>query len=97
MVELAVPVTEDLATELEAVGDRLPEILELGWQQWQAREGTPSVQRLRQLLARHDLLAELEPAILDRQAGDLGPERLSPLKIEGRPVSEWIVEERNRW
>jgi hypothetical protein len=97
MVEVSVPVPEALAKELEQVRDRLPEILELGLRQLAVQEQPVSVQDLRQILAQQGLLAELEPLSPEDADVAVASERLSPLQIEGRPVSELIVEERNRW
>jgi len=97
MVEFTIPVSEQLAIQLQAVGDRLPEVLELGLRHWQADQKTTAVQRLRQMLAQHGLLAEVKPMAAALSAAPLDSERLSPLVIEGRPVSELILEERDRW
>ncbi len=97
MVEFTIPVSEQLAAQLRAVGDRLPEILELGLRRWQAGPEPDAVQRLRRMLARHGLLAEWEPTTTERYVAQPDSERLSPLGMEGRPPSELIVEERNRW
>jgi hypothetical protein len=95
MVEVRVPVPDALAKQLEQVRDRLPEILELGLRQLEVQEQPVSGQDLRRILAQKGLLAELEPGTAED--ADLAAERVSPLEIEGRPVSELIVEERNRW
>ena len=95
MVEVKVPVPEALAKELEQVRDRLPEILELGLRQLEVQEQPVSVNDLRRILAQKGLLADLEPG--SPKDANVVSERLSPLEIEGRPVSELIVEERNRW
>ena len=97
MVEVTIPIPEELATELEQLRDRLPEILELGLRQLDIREQPVSVKDLRRILAQQGLLAESEQIRTDHHAVDAAAERLSPLHIEGRPVSELIVEERNRW
>jgi hypothetical protein len=95
MVEVKVPVPDALAKELEQVRDRLPEILELGLRQLEVQEQPVSRQALRRILAEEGLLAEPKPG--SPEDADLAADRLSPLEIEGRPVSELIVEERNRW
>ena len=97
MVEVRVAIPDALAKELEQVRDRLPEILELGLRQLAVQEQPVSVRDLRQILAQQGLLAELESLSPEEADVAAGPERLSPLQIEGRPVSELIVEERNRW
>lgn len=95
MVEVRVPVPDALAEELEQVRDRLPELLELGLRQLTAHEQPVCENDLRRILAQQGLLAELEQRT--PKDADLAAERLSPLEIEGRPVSELIIEERNRW
>ena len=96
MVELAIPASEQLALRLQAVGDRLPDVLELGLRYWQTEQEATAVQRLRQMLAQHGLLAELEPTVADPSAAHPRSERLPPLAVEGRPASELILEERDR-
>lgn len=60
-----------------------------------SRTGTPR-QRVQQALADAGLLATLDPAMIG--PGILrASQRLSPLKIGGKPVSQVIVEERDRW
>ena len=54
-------------------------------------------QRVQQALTNAGLLATLNPATVERYASRAGQQRLSPLKIGGKPVSEIIVEERSRW
>ena len=54
-------------------------------------------QRVQQALANASLLATLDPATVKRYTPLAETERLSPLKIGGKPISEIIVEERNRW
>lgn len=53
-------------------------------------------QRVQQALADAGLLATLAPAMLEQSIPRAG-QRLSPLKIGGKPVSKVIVEERDRW
>jgi len=54
-------------------------------------------QQVQLALANAGMLATLDPATVKRYAPPKRPERLSPLKIGGKPVSEIIVEERSRW
>jgi antitoxin component of MazEF toxin-antitoxin module len=56
-----------------------------------------SRQQVQQALANAGLLATLDPATVRRYAPLAKQQRLSPLKIGGKPVSEIIVEERGRW
>lgn len=54
-------------------------------------------QRVQQALANAGLLATLDPTTIERYASRAERPRLSPLKVGGKPASEIIVEERNRW
>ena len=60
-----------------------------------SRTSTPR-QRVQQALADAGLLATLDPAMLRQDIPRAG-QRLSPLEIGGKPVSQVIVEERDRW
>jgi antitoxin component of MazEF toxin-antitoxin module len=53
--------------------------------------------QVQQALENAGLLAPLDPEIVKQYVPRAGQQRLSPLKIGGKPVSEIIVEERGRW
>lgn len=52
-------------------------------------------ERVRQRLANAGLLAKVDPKLVDKYAPKC-KERLSPLSMEGKPLSQIVIEERER-
>jgi hypothetical protein len=89
-------VPNDLAQRLLPLQEHLPEIIEMGLQQWQSQEQdqahlTPR-QRVERLWATHKLTTSLPPATIQRYA--TSSQRQSPLRTEGKPASQIIIDQR---
>jgi len=92
MYTMQLELQDELAEKLAPYHDQLPELLELGLQQWLER------QRQERLVLREDLLKVLaasDKVTLPRPfAGEKPYERSTPVPITGKPVSEIVIEQR---
>jgi len=99
MVTIPVKVSKELAERLAPLQDHLPQIIELGLRYWKDAEQariTPR-QQVEHILAEVGLLVTLDPEMVRRYTSRAARRRVSPLRIGGKPTSEIIIEERNRW
>lgn len=91
-IQLEIP--DELAEKLGPYRDRLPELLELGLQEWLELE------RQESLALREDLLLALAASgkvTPPKPYTDERPyERRTPVPITGKPVSEIMIEQRGR-
>ncbi|MBD3256732.1 MAG: hypothetical protein GF383_16680 [Candidatus Lokiarchaeota archaeon] len=89
-------VPQDLARRLLPFQDHLPEIIELGLEHWRSQEQEPAHltprQRVENLWAAHGLTTSLHPATIQRYAEP--SKRQPPLRTEGKPASQIIIDQR---
>jgi hypothetical protein len=98
---IQIQVSSELARRLRPYQRELPHILEWGLRRVEREteaESAPLPTRADVLAALRStgILVELDPAIAARyRAGSDQPER-TPVRVKGKPLSEMIIEERDR-
>jgi hypothetical protein len=94
MITIPVQLSDDLARRVQALRDRLPEIIELGLRQMEAdKEAAGSYSQAKQEVL--DALASTGMVTLPRApAGRKSRVRHTPIVAGGRPASELIIAER---
>lgn len=81
----------------------LPRILEWGLRHVERETGasSPALPSRAEVLAAMrstGIVVELDPVIAERYRAGLGKQRRTPVQVEGKPLSEMIIEERDqRW
>jgi hypothetical protein len=91
IVQIEIP--DELAEKLAPYQGNLSELLEIGLKERQARENQEQLaltQRIRQALADSGLVR-----VPQTYSGDKPYERHTPVEIEGEPVSEIVIRQRD--
>ena len=95
-IEIRVEVPEEMARRLDRPRMEIIRILELGLQQYEAAKKPPRA-RVIEALRGTGLITQLGSDILQRYGTDETHQRQPPLQAEGKPASQLIIEERDRW
>ncbi len=97
---IQIPVSAELAQRLRPYQSELPRILEWGLRhvERETETGLPSPTRADVLAALRStgILVELDPAIAARYRAGSDQQGRIPVRVEGKPLSEMIIEERDR-
>jgi hypothetical protein len=95
---IQIPVSPELAQRLRPYQSELPRILEWGLRHVEVEtEAEPAPTRSDVLAALRStgILVELDPVIAARYRAGLDQQRRIPVQVEGKPLSEMIIEERD--
>ena len=98
---IQIQVPSELARRLRPYQRELPRILEWGLRrvERETEAGAPSSPTRTDVLAAlrsTGILVELDPAIAARYRGGSNQQARIPVRVEGKPLSEMIIEERDR-
>jgi len=98
---IQIQVSSELARRLLPYRSELPRILEWGLCHIEREtevEPPPHPTRQAVLAALHStgILVELDPAIAARYRAGSGQRQRTPVRVKGKPLSEMIIEERDR-
>lgn len=99
METIQIEVSSELARRLRPYQRELPRILEWGLRHVEVKTETePAPTRADVLAALRStgILVELDPAIAARYRAGLDQQGHIPVQVEGKPLSEMIIEERDR-
>ena len=101
METIQIEVSPELARRLRPYQRELPRILEWGLRrvERETEAGTPSPPTRTDVLAAlrsTGMLVELDPAIAARYRAGSNQQARIPVRVEGKPLSEMIIEERDR-
>jgi len=94
-IEIRVEVPEEMAQRVDRPPIEIVRILELGFQQYEAAKKPPRA-RVIEALRGTGLITQLGSDILQRYGADETRRRQPPLQAEGKPVSQLIIQERDR-
>ena len=97
---IQIQVPSELARRLSPYQSELPRILEWGLRHVEREteaESPPSTREdVLAVLRSTGILVELEPAIAARYRAGSDQMRRTPVQVKGKPLSEMIIEERDR-
>jgi hypothetical protein len=98
---IQIQVSSELARRLRPYQGELPRILEWGLRHVEREteiESAPPPTRADVLAALRStgILVELDPVIAARYRAGLDQQGCTPVRVEGKPLSEMIIEERGR-
>jgi nucleotide-binding universal stress UspA family protein len=99
METIQIEVSSELARRLRPYQTELPRILEWGLRHVEVETGAePAPTRADVLAALRStgILVELDPAIAARYRAGSDQQGRIPVQVEGKPLSEMIIEERDR-